>query len=420
MSFKFGTGREIITPPFKTCLACSQYYGKPYKEIHDDVYVKALILNDGNTYALIISYDLLFHDPSLNIALKEYAYEKYDVPKDNTIVCYTHTHNSPSSKGYDSYNASIEYEDFLLSRGKSCIDRAFTNIFDGSIHYGVVEGNWNISRRLNVDGVVEMKPNLDGPRDNDIYFLEIRDKNGQTRSILLNYACHPVHYPAPTMISAEYPGRLCQLLEAKYYGSTVIFTQGAGANARPRGTAKTGTWKSCSFEEIDDMSSVMADNVERAICSNIMEEIDLSLKGVVFKVKLPIEVQPKEYFEQMAESDNIGPLHRKNAIYVAKNYDSIEENIDLICGILKLSNDLCITHMGGEPVYEVKQLVETALEDKKIIFIGYTDAIAYIVDDRLLAEGGYESDCFLEYALKGRFKPGIDRRIIEGYRRHSK
>ena len=111
MSFKFGTGREIITPPFKTCLACSQYYGKPYKEIHDDVYVKALILNDGNTYALIISYDLLFHDPSLNIALKEYAYEKYDVPKDNTIVCYTHTHNSPSSKGYDSYNASIEYEE---------------------------------------------------------------------------------------------------------------------------------------------------------------------------------------------------------------------------------------------------------------------------------------------------------------------
>src|SRR5699024_10821906 len=125
-----------------------------------------------------------------------------------------------------------------LSRGKICIDRAFTNIFDGSIHYGVVEGNWHISRILNVDGVVEMKPNLDGPRDNDIHFLEIRDKNGKTRSILLNYACHPVHYPAPTMISAEYPGRLCQLLEAKYYGATVMFTQGAGANARPRGTAK--------------------------------------------------------------------------------------------------------------------------------------------------------------------------------------
>ena len=143
MSFKFGIGKEIITPPFKTCLSCSKYYGKLYKEIHDDVYVKTAILNDGRTYALLISYDLLFHEHYLNIALKEYAFNKYGIPKDNTIVCYTHSHNSPSSKGYDSYNASDEYEEFLLERGKNCIDRAFTNIFEGSLHYGIVEGNWN-------------------------------------------------------------------------------------------------------------------------------------------------------------------------------------------------------------------------------------------------------------------------------------
>ena len=252
MTTQIGIAKEIITPPFKTCLACSQYYGKPYMEIHDDVYVKALILFDGINYGLIISFDLLFHDRSLNNSLKYYAFEKYNIPSEHTIICYTHTHNSPSSMGYDSHNASDEYEEFLLNRGKMCIDRAFTNIFEGSLHYGSAEGDWNINQRLNVDGKVEMKPNLDGPRDNSIYFLVIKDRDNKIRAFLLNYACHPVHYPAPTMLSAEYPGRLCQLLEAKYYGAIAMFTQGAGADSRPRGTAKAGKLKPGIDEQIID------------------------------------------------------------------------------------------------------------------------------------------------------------------------
>ena len=55
-------------------------------------------------------------------------------------------------------------------------------------------------------------------------------------------------------------------------------------------------------------------------------------------------------------------------------------------------------------------------DGKKVIFIGYADATAYIPDDRYISEGGYEVDgSVVEYCLKGRFKSGMDRKMIDAF-----
>ena len=45
-----------------------------------------------------------------------------------------------------------------------------------------------------------------------------------------------------------------------------------------------------------------------------------------------------------------------------------------------------------------------------------TDDCAYLVDDRVLSEGGYEPECFIEYNLKGPFKPGLDKKYTGGFK----
>ena len=87
----------------------------------------------------------------------------------------------------------------------------------------------------------------------------------------------------------------------------------------------------------------------------------------------------------------------------------------LRASVIKLSDDLYIATLGGEPCFGVRKAIERAFGDKKIIFIGYTDACAYIVDDRILSEGGYEPTCHLEYCLKGPFKPGLDARYTNAF-----
>ena len=74
-----------------------------------------------------------------------------------------------------------------------------------------------------------------------------------------------------------------------------------------------------------------------------------------------------------------------------------------------------IATVGGEPCFGVKKAVIKAFGKNKVCFIGYTDDCAYLVDDRVLSEGGYEPECFIEYNLKGPFKSGLDEKYTNGF-----
>ena len=82
---------------------------------------------------------------------------------------------------------------------------------------------------------------------------------------------------------------------------------------------------------------------------------------------------------------------------------------------MRLTEDLYIATVGGEPCFGVKNAVKKAFGDKRVCFIGYTDSCAYIVNDRIIAEGGYEPNAYLEYCLKGPFKPGVDDLYTNGF-----
>ena len=87
----------------------------------------------------------------------------------------------------------------------------------------------------------------------------------------------------------------------------------------------------------------------------------------------------------------------------------------LCCSILKLSDSLYIATMGGEPCNNVKKSVISAFGDKDVCFIGYTDSCAYIVDDVILQEGGYEPESYSEYGNAGPFKPGLNKAYYDGF-----
>ena len=79
----------------------------------------------------------------------------------------------------------------------------------------------------------------------------------------------------------------------------------------------------------------------------------------------------------------------------------------------QLSIDLIFTFFSK--YFNVKKIVREVFADKALCFIGYTDACAYIVDDVMISEGGYEPTSSLEYGLKGNFKPGISQKLREGF-----
>lgn len=427
---RFGIAKDLITPTIVTYLGgYASFRSDTFEGIHDDLYVKAVLLDDGRTKVLLVTLDLLFYERALHDKVTAYARERHGIPPECVIVSCQHTHAAPACMGYDIGLASPEYDAFLLARIKTCIDRVFVNTFEGTMHYGSVEGDWNINRRGKVDGKVVMRPHPDGgPKENHISILKLTDTAGRVRGILLNYGCHPVTLRDQLYLSAEYPGRLCQLLETQFYGSTVAFFQGAGGSARPRLTAKNGVFVKCTYDEVDDMALAMANNVQKAVHSCDLRPIALNLAARHFVI--PLDIEPYSKAELQAAVDrakNPAPsktakngqeFYANAARHVLARYDSLPNALDLHCGIIRLSDDLYIAHMGGEPCYEVKQVIAPLFGDKTMLLFGYTDATAYIVDDAMLADGGYEPTSALEYANKGNFKPGLDEKYRAAFREH--
>lgn len=425
---RFGTAKDIITPCAPMNIACCGIFDRHFSRVHDDVYVRCLVLDDGKKKAVLMAFDMLFHDRLLNDEIAAYASEKYGIDSSAVIISYTHTHLAPAGRGYNLGHHDDAYEEFLLVRAKACLDRALCSMEEGSLEYGCFDADFNISRRGNKDGQFGNIPDFTYPRDREFWVLCLKDPDGNIGSIVTNYACHPVFYPAKDSISGEFPARLCQLLDTKYYGCTSLYVQSSAGDVRPRPTVDDEAleqgickWRyDLTFQDVAAMAQAMFEAVSAFIDNGSCKKTALSIAADAFAIELPMEVRPLEHFVQRMhelekEADN---PNRTHAFHIAQGgYEALADSLMLHCQTVRLSDSLYLATVGGEPCFGVKNAVKKAFpEGKDVCFIGYTDACAYIVDDRVLSEGGYEPNCHLEYCLKGPFKPGLDARYEEAFR----
>lgn len=416
---RFGTAKELISPPFPTKLACAGQFDKDFLYVHDDIFVRCLVMGDGQSKCVLFSFDILFHDRSLNRALEAYAAENHGIDPAAVVIGSTHSHMAPATNRYNQGFVSPEYEVFLLDRAKCCLDRALCTMYEGTLEYQTFPAEFNVSRRGTVNGKFTNHPAPERPRDTEFSLLAVRDPAGNVRSVVMSYGCHPVFYPATDAISGEFPARVCQLLDAMYYGCTSLFFQSACGDVRPAPTVVDGKFaSSLPFSSVD----AFAQEICRAVSQQVEhggESLELSLAAEAFCLKLPMEPVSLEAFTKEWERIQHRPINPilVNAKYIAEDggYEKLEKELPLYCQILRLSEDVYVATMGGEPTSGVKKAVKEAFNEKKVFFIGYTDDCAYLVSDQELAEGGYEPNSYLEYCLIGPLKPGLDDAYREGF-----
>ncbi len=412
---KFAQARELITPHIRTKMSGYAARTEDFKGIHDDLYVKAAYMENEGNKLLIITYDLVHYLYDLNERVMKYASEKYDIPFNNIIISYSHTHAGPKIASPSEKNTPSPLDSYFEERTRTCIDRAFLNVFEGNLSIARTTGRWNINRRLNTaDGYV-MRPNYYGITDDELVIFTVRDTENILRAIFINYSCHPVTLSGTLFLSSEFPGRVCNILESKYYGAMAFFLQGAAGNMRPLVTADKGRFKPCSFSELDEFSNSIAQHVIKTVHSGEFETIEPEFNCKKFNIDLPIEPQPKSFFiDKLAQAP---ACLTKRFEWLVKNYDSIDDFATTHCGIVKLSDTLYIAYMGGEIVYEIKKVVIDAFKPADIIFLGYHEALTYIPDDKIIDEGGYEGmDAPIYAGFRGPFKKGISDVIASAFK----
>ena len=249
--FKIGFSKVNLTPaePLATA-GPGKRLGKLYTSVHDSIYVRAIVVDNGIKRVAIVSADLLIIPPTVT-ALLEKQLPEIDFSLDNTFLGATHTHNSIGNwaTGVTSLMYGI-FEDsvvsFIADKIQTSIRSAAENMLPATVRVDSVAIPEGVYNRI-TDG---------GPVDPLLRMVEIL-RSDSSKLLLTSYTAHATCLSSRDLtLSGDYPGKLIQLLESQGF-DFAMFMAGAVGSHGPN--APVGRW-----ECVDWMAEKISTYIDRA------------------------------------------------------------------------------------------------------------------------------------------------------------
>jgi hypothetical protein len=237
-----GTYRMNITPPLGICMAGSFGIIRA-RDVGDELYANALVLDDGATEIVLLSVDVCVIDTPGYVEICRQIADLTQIPPENVILTATHTHSGPAT-GMDLdgiYEVSADYVRQFQAKVASAARLA--QMRKRPVSAGVGRGenrDYLFNRRLaNPDGSIVMnwvdpemlqKATRSETIDPEMLVLRVDDERGRPVAHVVNYANHNNAAPFD-VISADYAGAMGDCLRAVYGPDLVVlFLPGAAGN----------------------------------------------------------------------------------------------------------------------------------------------------------------------------------------------
>ena len=223
---KVGWSKVNITPSEPTPMAgYGNRRGRPFTAVHDSIYIRAMVIDNGVTQAAIIAADLLIIPPEVTKNLQAKLTSK-EIPFDKVFFGATHSHNSVGGwgKGVSGLFFSGKYNqktvDNLTEAIFQAIVQAKAKLEPASIAYMESIDKADIRNRL-----VGEEGNID-PEIRSVSFVT---KSGE-KAILSSYAAHSTVLNSKNMVlSRDYPGALVDSLENGRYNFAMYMAGAVGS-----------------------------------------------------------------------------------------------------------------------------------------------------------------------------------------------
>jgi hypothetical protein len=229
-----GAAKSCITPPLGTRM--NGGVGPSIAtRIHDDLYVRALVLDDGTTRLAFAVVDTCLLDRPVFDEAKKLVQQHAGIAPERVMMSCTHTHSGGSACSAHLVEADEAYRAWLPGRIADAVRCAVSNLAPAKIAWGSGSLPQHVfCRRLQIkDGVAytnqlgfsgeRAKMNWDsphaadgdpaGPTDPEVFVLSIQDTEGKPLALLANYSLHYVGAVGPGHVSADYYGVFADRLE---------------------------------------------------------------------------------------------------------------------------------------------------------------------------------------------------------------
>lgn len=267
-TLRAGAASVSITPAPDAALPMSGYAGRtdPFKGIHDDLHVRAIVVDDGDAQAAVIACEVIGIAAPLVDGIAARVTHETGIPRERILLAAVHTHAAPAIGTYDepaqgdTARRRAEYVQKFEDAIVTAVTQAKSRLQPARMGFGTGKANVNMNRRArDADGGWMLGNNPDGVSDKTVAVIKFETLDGRPIAILGNYAVHGTVLGQGNMqISADLPGATSRVVEAHYGGDVVSpWTSSAAGDQDP--IYRVGT----DFKNVAALGRILGDEVIR-------------------------------------------------------------------------------------------------------------------------------------------------------------
>ena len=423
--FKAGAAASNITPPLDGPII-GGWNAPPAKHIHDELYARCLVLDDGRTKLVFVLVDSLGVSRDVFDAAKDIIRNKTGIPKENMLMAATHTHSSINARGSSYIQADgkfSDYQNFIIQRIADGVRRALNNLEPARIGWGRAEEPTQVFNRRyfmksgtptpnpfgGTDKVVmnpgRGNPNIlkaAGPTDPEIVFFYVQSREGRPIALLANYSLHYVGPSAGAVISADYFGvfadRIQEMLGADRLDPPFvgILSNGTSGDINNINWLKKTDKRWLPYEKMNQVATLVARAVyqsARQVKFHDSVELNARQKDLNLAVRKPTVEQIAFAKKILDKPKDALKYHRHERVYAQRVLDlrDLPDNISVILQTFRIG-DLSVCAIPFEVFVEIGlELKQKSPFDLVFVISHANGSYGYLPTARQHELGGYET-----------------------------
>jgi len=303
-----GVGRSDLTPPVGVELCgYGPFLSRRSTGAHDPLSCRALVLDAGQGMVVLIANELIGITADVATQVRYELRQRFGIAEDRVMITCSHTHSGPNTIHLIGWGEpDPDYVRELPEQIVAAVEQAVDSQQPARLGTGcgLLE---NVARnRVQSDGT--------GLIDPELTVIRVDSQNGQPLAVVVHFTAHPVTLgPANTLISGDYAGAACTLLEQDLgTGAIALFLNGACGDINVADSVKNADE---GFPLVTHYGQQVARAVAR-IAEQIIGQPAIDLDVRRSTSLLPLSVSSQEQI--IAEADNGIGQERTTLLRVAQ------------------------------------------------------------------------------------------------------
>jgi hypothetical protein len=407
-----GSGRVDITPTKPVPLGGYVARTKPSTGVHDPLFARALVLDDGAMRIAVVTCDLLAFEPSAARAIRERVERATGIPAAHTMLTCSHTHSAPSVAPLRMGEPAAGYRELVEDRIVQAVRQAVERLRPVHLGAGRAKVYLGMNRRQRTaEGSMQIGKNPAGYAWPWAPILVVGAEGGGPLAVLFSYGAHPVALgPDNLRVSGDYVGLAEREVEENFGGHvTALFALGFAGNVNV---------------DVEERGLAEAERAGAALGRAVLEAIKAiplgtghRLAACSRRVALPLEPPPSPLEAERILLDERGRLarvlgHGENEAEVNTRRVMAEwaadlaalarrevqnPTVDLEVQVLAVG-DIALVGLSAEVFAEyAKMLAELSPFPHTFPISVANGALGYLPTAAAFAEGGYEVETAPRY-----------------------